>query len=56
MQALANRLTELNVPHAYFIPAQRQAFLEQVKQEIKPTDRCHSERKQRMQLSELVAL
>jgi UDP-N-acetylmuramoyl-tripeptide--D-alanyl-D-alanine ligase len=56
MQALANRLTELNVPHAYFIPAQRQAFLEQVKQEIKPTDSVILKGSNGMQLSELVAL
>lgn len=56
MQALANRLTELNVPHAYFIPAQRQAFLEQVKQEIKPTDSVILKGSNGMQLSELVGL
>lgn len=56
MQALANRLTELNVPHAYFIPAQRQAFLEQVKQEIKPTDSVILKGSNGMQLSKLVAL
>ena len=56
MQALANRLTELNAPHAYFIPAQRQAFLEQVKQEIKPTDSVILKGSNGMQLSELVAL
>ncbi|MEQ3452731.1 UDP-N-acetylmuramoyl-tripeptide--D-alanyl-D-alanine ligase [Enterococcus cecorum] len=56
MQALANRLTELNVPHAYFIPAQRQAFLEQVKQEIKPTDSVILKGSNGMQLSELVSL
>lgn len=56
MQALANRLTELNVPHAYFIPAQRQAFLEQVQQEIKPTDSVILKGSNGMQLSELVAL
>lgn len=56
MQALANRLSELNVPHAYFIPAQRQAFLEQVKQEIKPTDSVILKGSNGMQLSELVAL
>lgn len=56
MQALANRLTELNVTHAYFIPAQRQAFLEQVKQEIKPTDSVILKGSNGMQLSELVAL
>ena len=56
MQALANRLTELNVPHAYFIPAQRQAFLEQVQQEIQPTDSVILKGSNGMQLSELVAL
>lgn len=56
MQALANRLTELNVPHAYFIPAQRQAFLEQVQQEIKPSDSVILKGSNGMQLSELVAL
>lgn len=56
MQALANRLTELNVPHAYFIPAQRQAFLEQVRQEIQPTDSVILKGSNGMQLSELVAL
>lgn len=56
MQALANRLTELNVPHAYFIPAQRQAFLEQVQQEIKPTDSVILKGSNGMQLSELVGL
>lgn len=56
MQALANRLTELNVPHAYFIPAQRQAFLEQVQQEIQPTDNVILKGSNGMQLSELVAL
>lgn len=56
MQALANRLTELNVPHAYFIPAQRQAFLEQVQQEIRPTDSVILKGSNGMQLSELVAL
>ncbi len=56
MQSLANRLTELNVPHAYFIPAQRQAFLEQVKQEIKPTDSVILKGSNGMQLSELVGL
>lgn len=56
MQALANRLTELNVPHAYFIPAQRQAFLEQVQKEIQPTDSVILKGSNGMQLSELVAL
>ena len=56
MQALANCLTELNVPHAYFIPAQRQAFLEQVRQEIQPTDSVILKGSNGMQLSELVAL
>lgn len=56
MQALANRLTELNVPHAYFIPAQRQAFLEQVQQEIKPSDSVILKGSNGMQLSELVGL
>ena len=56
MQALANRLTELNVPHAYFIPAQRQAFLEQVQKEIQPTDSVTLKGSNGMQLSELVAL
>ena len=56
MQALANRLSELNVPHAYFIPAQRQAFLEQVQQEIKPSDSVILKGSNGMQLSELVAL
>lgn len=56
MQALANRLSELNVPHAYFIPAQRQAFLEQVQQEIRPTDSVILKGSNGMQLSELVAL
>lgn len=56
MQALANRLTELNVPHAYFIPEQRQAFLEQVQQEIQPTDSVILKGSNGMQLSELVAL
>lgn len=56
MQALANRLTELNVPHAYFIPAQRQAFLEQVQQEIQPTDSVILKGSNGMQLSELVVL
>lgn len=56
MQALANRLSELNVPHAYFIPAQRQAFLEQVQQEIKPTDSVILKGSNGMQLSELVGL
>ena len=56
MQALANRLTELNVPHAYFIPAQRQAFLEQVQQEIQPSDSVILKGSNGMQLSELVAL
>lgn len=56
MQALANRLTELNVPHAYFIPAQRRAFLEQVQQEIKPTDSVILKGSNGMQLSELVGL
>lgn len=56
MQALANRLTELNVPHAYFIPAQRQAFLEQVRKEIQPTDSVILKGSNGMQLSELVAL
>lgn len=55
MQALANRLTELNVPHAYFIPAQRQAFLEQVQKEIQPTDSVILKGSNGMQLSELVA-
>lgn len=56
MQALANRLTELNVPHAYFIPAQRQAFLEQVQKEIQPTDSVILKGSNGMQLFELVAL
>ena len=56
MQALANRLTELNVPHAYFIPAQRQAFLEQVQKEIQPTDSVILKGSNGMQLSELVVL
>lgn len=56
MQALANRLTELNVPHAYFIPAQRQAFLEQVQKEIQPTDSVILKGSNGMQLSELVGL
>lgn len=56
MQALANRLSELNVPHAYFIPAQRQAFLEQVQKEIKPSDSVILKGSNGMQLSELVAL
>ena len=56
MQALANRLTELNVPHAYFIPAQRQAFLEQVQKEIQTTDSVILKGSNGMQLSELVAL
>lgn len=56
MQALDNRLTELNVPHAYFIPAQRQAFLEQVQKEIQPTDSVILKGSNGMQLSELVAL
>lgn len=56
MQALANRLTELNIPHAYFIPAQRQAFLEQVQKEIQPTDSVILKGSNGMQLSELVAL
>lgn len=56
MQALANRLTELNVPHAYFIPAQRRAFLEQVQKEIQPTDSVILKGSNGMQLSELVAL
>lgn len=56
IQALANRLTELNVPHAYFIPAQRQAFLEQVQKEIQPTDSVILKGSNGMQLSELVAL
>ena len=56
MQALANRLTELNVPHAYFIPAQRQAFLEQVQKEIQPIDSVILKGSNGMQLSELVAL
>lgn len=56
MQALANRLTELNVPHAYFIPAQRQAFLQQVQKEIQPTDSVILKGSNGMQLSELVAL
>ena len=56
MQALANRLTELNVPHAYFIPAQRQAFLEQVQREIKPSDSVILKGSNGMQLSELVGL
>ena len=56
MHALANRLTELNVPHAYFIPAQRQAFLEQVQKEIQPTDSVILKGSNGMQLSELVAL
>lgn len=56
MQALANRLTELNVPHAYFIPAQRHAFLEQVQKEIQPTDSVILKGSNGMQLSELVAL
>ena len=56
MQALANRLTELNIPHAYFIPAQRQAFLEQVQKEIQPIDSVILKGSNGMQLSELVAL
>lgn len=56
MQALANRLTKLNVPHAYFIPAQRQAFLEQVQKEVQPTDSVILKGSNGMQLSELVAL
>lgn len=56
MQALANRLTELNVPHAYFIPAQRQTFLQQVQKEIQPTDSVILKGSNGMQLSELVAL
>ncbi|MEQ3458053.1 UDP-N-acetylmuramoyl-tripeptide--D-alanyl-D-alanine ligase [Enterococcus cecorum] len=56
MQALDNRLTELNVPHACFIPAQRQAFLEQVQKEIQPTDSVILKGSNGMQLSELVAL
>ena len=56
MQALANRLTELNVPHAYFIPAQRQAFLQQVQKEIQPTDSVILKGSNGMQLSELVVL
>ena len=56
MQALANRLSELNVPHAYFIPAQRQAFLEQVQKEIQPTDSVILKGSNGMQLSELVGL